>query len=91
LTPRDIATSADELLAFQAQFADLFARQEQRDWFRFYMCGQLSDLERKTVESMVLALLGVHESAIRTVQHFLGQAPWETEPLLEHAQALVAD
>ena len=60
LTSRDIATSADELLAFQAQFAALFARQEQRDWFRFYLCGQLSDLERKTVESMVLALLGVN-------------------------------
>ncbi len=91
LTRRDIATSADELLAFQAQFAALFARQEQRDWFRLYMCGQLSDLERKTVESMVLALLGVNESAIRTAQHFLGQSPWETESLLEHAQALVAD
>jgi SRSO17 transposase len=91
LTTRDIATSADELLAFQAHFESLFARQEQRDWFRFYMCGQLSNLERKTVEPMVLALLGVNESAIRTAQHYLGQAPWETKALLEHAQALVAD
>jgi SRSO17 transposase len=91
LTTRDIATSADELLAFQAHFDSLFARQEQRDWFRFYMCGQLSNLDRKTVEPMVLALLGVNESAIRTAQHFLGQAPWETVPFLEHAQGLVAE
>ena len=49
LTTRDIASSADELLAFQAHFESLFVRQEQRDWFRFYMCGQLSNLERKTV------------------------------------------
>jgi hypothetical protein len=31
LTGRDIVISADELLAFQAQFQALFARQEQRD------------------------------------------------------------
>jgi len=91
LTTRDIATSADELLAFQAHFQSLFARQEQRDWFRLYMCGQLSNLGRKTVEPMVLALLGANESAIRTAQHFLGQAPWETVPFLEHAQGLVAE
>ena len=91
LTARDIATSADELLAFQEQFQSLFARQEQRDWFRFYMCGQLSTLERKTIEPMVLALLRADESTIRTVQHFLGHAPWETDPFLEQAQGVVAE
>jgi SRSO17 transposase len=91
LTARDIATSADELLAFQEQFQDLFTRQEQRDWFRFFLCGQLSNLERKTIEPMVLALLGSDASVIRTAQHFLGQAPWETDPFMERAQRLVAD
>jgi len=91
LTARDMATSADELLGFQAQFEDLFARQEQRDWFRFFMCGQLSSLERKTVEPMVLALLGTDESVIRTAQHFLGQAAWTTGPFLERVQRVAAD
>jgi SRSO17 transposase len=91
LTARDIATSADELLAFQEQFQDLFTRQEQRDWFRFFLCGQLSNLERKTIEPMVLALLGSDASVIRTAQHFLGQAQWETDPFMERAQRLVAD
>ena len=91
LTTRDIITSADELLAFQEQFENLFARQEQRDWFRFFMCGQLSSLERKTVEPMVLELLGTDERVIRTAQHFLGQSPWETTAVLEHAQGLIAD
>jgi SRSO17 transposase len=91
LITRDIVTSADELLAFQAQFQDLFTRQEQRDWFRFFMCGQLSNLERKTVEPMVLALLGSDESLIRTAQHFLGQTPWDTTPFVERGQTLVAD
>jgi SRSO17 transposase len=83
--------SADELLAYEAHFQNLFARQEQRDWFRFFLCGQLSNMERKTVEAMVLALLGPNERLIRTAQHFLGQSPWETEPLLERAQALITD
>ena len=90
LTAQDIAASADELITFQEHFGALFARQEQRDWFRIYMCGQLSNLERKTVEPMVLALLGTDASLIRTAQHFLGQAPWATEPFLEEAQRLVA-
>jgi SRSO17 transposase len=91
LTGQAISMSADELLAYEADFQNLFVRQEQRDWFRFFLCGQLSNLERKTVEAMVLALLGPHERLIRTAQHFLGQSPWETEPLLERAQALITD
>jgi len=91
LAVRDIATSADELVAFQTHFQSLFRRREQRAWFLFYLCGQLSNLERKTIEPMVLSLLGVNASAIRTVQHFIGRARWETAPVLEQAQRLVAD
>ena len=91
LTARDIVTSADELLAFQNHFRSLFQRREQRDWFLFYMCGQLSNLERKTTEPMVLALIGDKESAIRTLQHFIGQGRWETALFLQQAQGLVAD
>jgi len=91
LTARDIVTSADELLAFQSHFQSVFRRQEQRDWFLFYMCGQLSNLERKTIEPMVLALIGDQASAIRTLQHFIGQARWASAPCLEQAQGLVAD
>lgn len=90
LTGQAISTSADELLVFQEQFQDLFPRQEQRDWFRFFMCGQLSNLERKTVEPMVLALLGPNANAIRAAQYFLGQSPWATPPFMERIQMLVA-
>jgi len=90
LTAQDLARSADELQAFQAQFQDMFPRPEQRDWFRFFMAGQLSNLKRKTVEPMVLALLGTNASRVRTAQAFLGQAPWETTPFVERVQTLVA-
>jgi SRSO17 transposase len=91
LAARDIAISADELPAFQARFQDLFPRQEQRDWFRFFLCGQLSTLERKTVEPMVLALLGTDANEIRAAQYFLGQAPWDTGPFLERVHRLVTE
>ena len=91
LSARDLTLSADELVAFQVQFQDLFTRQEQRDWFRFFLCGQLSNLERKTVEPMALALLGTDENEIRAAQYFLGQAPWDTAPFVERIQTLVAD
>jgi len=91
LTKQDVALSAAELLAFQMRFEDLFARQEQRDWFRFFLCGLLSNLERKTVEAMVLALLGTDVCVIRTAQHFLSHAPWEPSFFLERTQRLVAD
>jgi SRSO17 transposase len=91
LTTQAIALSADELLTFEARFLDLFVRQEQRDWFRFFLRGQLSNLERKTVEAMVLALLGSDERLIRTAQHFLSHGLWRTAPFVERVQELVAD
>jgi SRSO17 transposase len=86
-----VAASADELLAFHRQFASLFARREQRDRSLFYLCGQLSNLDRKTIESMVLALLKADANAVRTAQHFIGHGEWETAPFWEQAQSLVAD
>lgn|SRR5574341_698498 len=91
LTERDIVTSADELLAFQNHFRSLFGRREPRDWFLFYMCGQLSKLERKTIEPMILEFIGDQESVIRSLQHFIGQARWETAPFLEQGQSLAAN
>ncbi len=49
------------------------------------MCGQLSNLERKTIEPMVLALFGSDANAVRPAQHFIGQGEWETAPFLEQA------
>jgi SRSO17 transposase len=51
----------------------------------------LSDLERKTIEPMVLALWGRAPEVIRAVQQFIGQSPWAIAPLLAQLEALVAD
>jgi SRSO17 transposase len=82
---------AAELVTYHAQFHDLFQRREQREWSAFYLRGQLADLERKTVEPMVLALHGPDLAAVRAGQQFLGEGAWEDGPILARHQRLVAE
>lgn len=90
LAARDLEAMAEELLTYHAQFHDLFQRREQRAWSVFYLRGQLADLERKTVEPMVLALHGPDLAAVRAGQQFLGEGAWEDGPILARHQQLVA-
>jgi SRSO17 transposase len=87
----DIEAISDELKAYHRLFHSVFQRREQRYWSLVYLCGQLSDLERKTIEPMVLALLGPEPNAVRAVEHFISQGPWETQALLERYQEVVAE
>jgi SRSO17 transposase len=91
LTGHDAEAMAAALVAYHAQFHDLFARREQREWSAFYLRGQLSDLERKTVEPMVLALKGDDRAAVRAVQQFLGEGAWDDAAILARREALVAE
>jgi SRSO17 transposase len=81
LAKRDVEAMAEELVAFHGLFADLFKRREQREASAFYLRGQLSDLERKTAEPMVLTLKGTGASDVRTLQQFLSQGTWEDAPI----------
>jgi SRSO17 transposase len=91
LRGRDAEAMAEALVAYHAQFHDLFVRREQREWSAFYLRGQLSDLERKTVEPMVLALKGDDRAAVRAVQQFLGEDAWDDAAILARREALVAE
>ena len=91
LTTRDLATSVEELSAYHRRFQALLPRRERRAWSLLYLCGQLSTLERKTIEPMVLALIGPEPNAIRALQHYIGQADWATQPFIEQVQHLVTD
>ena len=88
--PEDIDASAEELIAFHDLFQDCFPRREQRQWSLFYLCGQLSNLERKTIEPMVLTLYGADLNAVRAAQRFITDSPWDRTRLQEHQQAVVA-
>jgi SRSO17 transposase len=81
----------DELMAYHHLFESVFQRQEQLYWSMVYLCGQLSDLERKTIEPMVLALLGPDPDAVRAAQQFIGQGTWEAATLIRRYQEVVAE
>ncbi len=90
LAPREAKRLAAELSNYYAEYAPLFARREQREWAQLYMRGQLSDLERKSIEPMVLRERGKDINAVRAVQQFIGEGGWDDDRILERHQQLVA-
>ena len=50
----DIGRFIEEFKGFHAQFADCFSREEPRENFYQYMAGQMSQLERKSIEPIAL-------------------------------------
>ena len=91
LAPRDVEAMAEELVAYHREFRDLFQRREQREWSQFYLQGQLADIERKTIEPMVLALKGADRNAVRAGQYFIGAGNLDDEAMLQRHQELVAE
>jgi SRSO17 transposase len=69
---------------------DRTLRSEQREWAQLYLRGQLSDLERKSIEPMVLRERGQDVNAVRAVQQFIGEGAWDDDRILEKRQRLVA-
>lgn len=90
LTTREVDGLVDELRGYHRQVADIFQRREQRHWSLFYLCGQLSNLERKTIEPMVLALLGPDANAVRALDQFIGAGKWAAQKLIVRLQTVVA-
>ena len=90
VTRQNVMTAVQELIDYHHRFGRFFQRREQSDWSWFYLCGQLSNLERKTIEPMVLSLLGAIPNAIRDLQRFMSQSPWDVRPPMVHLQSLVA-
>lgn len=79
LTPEDIDHMADELEAFHDLFEDAFRRVEQIGLSRRYLQGLLTDLERKSVEPIALALDGPSE--VRNLQRFMSDYKWDLDYL----------
>lgn len=82
LTPQDLDAILDDRRAYHASFSPLFQRREQRAWSETYLHGLLLDIPRKSVEPMLLHLRGANRNAIRAVQQFVGDGPWDDAPIL---------
>lgn len=92
LTAADLDGIVEELAAYQAHFAPLFQRRQQRGWAAVYLRGLLTaDVPRKNVEALALRLLGAGPDADRTVralQQFLGAGGWDDAGILAAHQRL---
>src|SRR5947208_7056278 len=93
LRSADLESIVDDLLAYHARFAPLFARQEQREWAAVYLRGLLvADVPRKNVEAMALRLLGAGPGAerhVRALHHFVGAGAWDEDAILAEHQRYV--
>jgi SRSO17 transposase len=75
------------LREYLARFDDCFSRRDTRGHFPVYVRGQLSNLERKSVEPMALDA-GV---PARTLQEFLSQLQWDHPLMRQRLQEIVRD
>jgi SRSO17 transposase len=90
LTAQDQEAICQALTDYHRQFEDCFYRREQRHWSAVYLCGQLSDVERKTIEPMLLDLVGCERNAVRAMQEFIGAGQWAAADLIRRHQEMVA-
>jgi SRSO17 transposase len=84
----DISEFMNEFKGFHAQFADCFSREEPRKNFYHYMAGQMSQLERKSIEPIAL---NVESAKVRAMQHFLSDITWEEELILSKYHSILAE
>ena len=85
---QDISGFFKELEEYHAQFADCFFRQEPRDNFFQYMVGQMSQLERKSIEPIALH---VEDAKVRAMQHFISDVVWDDARILSRHHGMVAE
>jgi SRSO17 transposase len=88
VVPGDVEGFMEELWEFQVAFHDCFARSEPRAHFFDYMVGQLSQLERKSIEPIALRVEG---GTIRGMQRFLSDVVWDEEQMRWNYHQLVAE
>ena len=86
MTVQQIRALGPALGQFLSEFADCFVDFETFTHLRHYIKGQLSDLPRKSVEPMALAM----DVAPRTLQEFLSISKWNHERLRDTMQRVVA-
>ena len=88
ITKEDVSQFMNELHGFHEHFADCFSRTESREHFFRYMVGQFSDLERKSIEPIAIA---IEDGQIRALQRFVSTAIWDDKKILKKYRSMVND
>lgn len=82
----DLDVIIEELKGFHEQFHDCFLRREPRENFFNYMVGQLSPLERKSIEPIAL---NIENAKVRAMQFFVSDAFWDDDKILSKYRSMV--
>jgi SRSO17 transposase len=82
----DVEGLLHELRGFHDAFHACFARSEPREQFFRYMVGQLSALERKSIEPIALRVEG---GKVRAMQRCLSEVVWDDAQMLQTYHRLV--
>jgi SRSO17 transposase len=88
LTKRELGDFVNELKGFHQEFRECFARNEPRENFFRYMAGQFSELERKSIEPIALAVEGAD---VRCLQRFVSEVIWDEAKMLEKYRSMVEE
>ena len=87
LSQKDVRQFLNELMKYMKLFKPAFQRVEQRMRSQTYVHGLLGNPTRKNVEPMALNL----GEKVRSLQYFVGQSAWETEPVIAIHQRLLGE
>jgi SRSO17 transposase len=79
LERKEVEGFIDELKGFHNEFYDCFSRSESRENFFRYTSGQLSKLERKSIEPIALNIQGGN---VRSMQKFITDVIWDENRIL---------
>ncbi len=87
LSTKDVKLFLNELKKYMKLFNPAFQRMEQIQKSLTYMNGLLGNVARKNVEQMALG----QKEKVRSLQYFVGQSQWQTEPALGIHQGLLGE
>lgn len=87
LSKHDVKLFLNELKKYMKLFKPAFLRVEQIEKSLTYMNGLLGNTRRKNVEQMALDM----REKVRSLQYFVGQSQWETEPVIAIHQGLIGE
>jgi SRSO17 transposase len=88
LTGADVEGFVDQLYEFHQAFHSCFVRREPREHFLHYMAGQLSSLERKSIEPLAIPIEGGN---IRGMQRLISDDVWKEDEMRQTYHGMVAD
>lgn len=87
LSTQEVKLLLNELKKYMKLFKGAFQRVEQVQKSLTYLHGLLGNATRKNVEQMALG----QKEKVRSLQYYVGQSQWETEPVIAIHQGLIGE